>query len=246
MIHRLPTWWLLLLAATASLRAAPADQAVVAAMKIVDTRNYSWTCYVPSTGRALVVREGKANKDGFSMVTFVDPQSPMMRQIARLNDGTVIAFFRGEGNFVFQTSDGWKTGEELPPLGLRRRGAKGGADYWLSVPSPHEELEIIVGSYQDMKLVDGALQGSLSDDGARQLLGSSKTPAVTATGSFKLWVEDGVLTKYLVDLTGTIMTGAPGADAESTPLRRLMLTEIKDVGKTKLDVPDEVRRKLSP
>ncbi len=237
--------WLLVAWLAAPGRAAVTDQAIVAAMKLVDAPNYTWTCYAPSVGRALVVREGKTIKSGYTQVTFVDPQTPMLRQIQRLNDGTVLAIFRGEGNFVFQTNDGWKTGPELPPLGPRRRGTTGGSDYWISITPPHEELEIIVGSYTEMHVDGDAIVGNLSDDGARQLLGSPKAPAVRATGSFKIWIANGVLLRYVTDLAGSILIGPPGEEKESPPTRRLLLIEFKEVGRTNLDLPEEARRKLS-
>ena len=232
------------LTAAITVHAAPTDQAIVAAMKIVDAPNYTWTCSVPSIGRALPVREGKTEKkSGFSVVTFIDPQTPMLRQISRLNDGVVLGVFRGEGNFVFQTSDGWKTGKELPPPGPRRRGA-GGSDYWISIQIPHEELEIIIGSYTEMHVVDGGVTGTLSEDGARQLLGATKAPAVTAAGTFVFEIAGGVLTKYAVDISGTVLIGPPGEEKESAPQRRALLTEFKNVGHTVVDVPAEARQKL--
>jgi hypothetical protein len=235
----------LLIALVASLaRAAPTDQAIVAMMKVVDAPNYTWTCSVPSTGRALIVREGKTEKNGFSVVTFVDPQTPMLRQISRLNDGVVLAVFRGPDDFVFQTSDGWKTGQELPPLGPRRRGTSGGADYWITIQIPHEELEIIVGSYTEMHVVDGGIAGTLSEAGARQLLGGSRAPAVSARGTFGLVINDGTLVRYVVDISGTVLVGDPGHETESPPQRRLLITEIKEVGRTTVDVPAEARVKF--
>lgn len=224
--------------------AGPTDQAVVAAMKIVDAPNYTWTCSTPSAGRALVVREGKTDKNGFSIVTFVDPQTPMLRQISRMNDGVVLAVFRGADDFVFQTSDGWKTGRELPPLGPRRRGRGGDNDYWISIQIPHEELEIIIGSYTEMHVVDDVIAGTLSEDGARQLLGATKAPAVTARGTFNLEIKDGRLTRYAVDITGTVLIGEPGQEKESPPQHRLLITEFKDVGRTTVDVPAEARQKF--
>jgi hypothetical protein len=227
-------------------RADATDQAIVAAMKIVDAPNYAWACYVPSAGRALLVREGKTEKNGFSLVTFIDPQSPMLRQISRLNDGAVVAVFHGPDNFVFQTSDGWKTGPELPPLGPRRRGSASGSDYWIAVQMPHEELEIIVGSYTELHAVKGGVAGTMSEAGARQLLGSTKAPAATASGTFVLGVANGVLSSYALDLTGTVLVGPPGEEKESPPQHRLLITEFKDVGHAVPDVPDEAKLKLAP
>lgn len=226
--------------------AGPTDQAIVAAMKIVEAKNYAWTVSVPSAGRALPVREGKSEKDGFTTVTFIDPQSPMLRQISRLNEGEVKAVFYGSENFVFQTTDGWKNGHELVTLGSRRRVGPRDPDYWISLQSPGEELEIIVGSYTELHEVKGGVAGTLSDDGARQLLGSVKAPAVSATGTFVLALSGGTLAAFVIDLSGTVMTGPPGEEKESPPQRRVLITELKEVGRTKVEVPDEARLKLSP
>ncbi len=241
----LPTVFIFTLTATFA-SAGPTDQAIVATMKLVEAPNYTWSTSVPSTGRVLVVREGKTEKNGYTVVTFVDPQSPMLRLISRLNDGVVTAVFLGSDNFVFQISGSWRTGREIPIPGLRRRGNNASSDYWIFLQAPHEELEIIVGSYTELHVVKGGVAGTLSEDGARQLLGSTKAPAVTAKGAFVLGITNGVLTRYALDLTGTVMIGEPGEEKESPPQHRVLLTEFKDVGRTVFDVPDEAKAKLAP
>lgn len=225
--------------------AGPTDQAIVAAMKIVEAPNYTWTCSVPSAGRTLVVREGKSQKNGFTVVTFVDPQSPMLRLISRLNDGVVTAVFRGSDNFLFQTADGWKDGHELALIATRRRLNPREPDYWISMQTPGEELEVIVGSYTEIHEIKGGVAGTLSDDGARQLLGSVKAPAVRAAGSFIFAVSKGALTGYILELTGTLMVGPPGEEKESPSRHLLLMTELKNVGRTAVEVPDEAKAKLS-
>jgi len=84
-------------------------------------------------------------ENGFTLVTFVDPQSPMLRQISTIDRRVVTAVFRGSDSFVFQPPDGWKTGRELPRSVPGGGGSSGGSDYWISLQSAGEELEIIVG-----------------------------------------------------------------------------------------------------
>jgi hypothetical protein len=226
-------------------RAAPTDQAIVAAMKLVEAKNYAWVTSVPSVGRALPVREGRSAKDGFTRVTFIDPQSPMLRLISRMNDGIVTAVFHGSDRFVFQTADGWKTGADLAQLGQRRR-TRNGPDYWIALQAPHEELEIIVGSYTELHVVKGGVAGTLSEDGARQLLGSTKAPAVRAAGTFGLAISNGVLRYYTLDLTGTVLLDEDGVEKESPPQHRILITELKNAGISPPEVPDEARLKLEP
>jgi len=56
----------------------------------------------------------------------------------------------------------------------------------------------------------------------------------------KFWVKDGVLSKYQYNVQGTMNIG--GNDRE---INRTTTVEIKDVGTTKLTVPDEAKKKLS-
>ncbi len=61
-----------------------------------------------------------------------------------------------------------------------------------------------------------------------------------AKGSVKFWVKDGALTKYEFKLKGSIKFGD-----NDFPVDRTATVEIKDVGTTKVEVPDAAKKKLS-
>jgi hypothetical protein len=63
-----------------------------------------------------------------------------------------------------------------------------------------------------------------------------------AKGSVKFWTKDGMLTKYEYNVQGTVKR--PGSDEEYKS-NRTTTVEIKEVGTTKIDVPAEVKKKLS-
>jgi hypothetical protein len=67
-------------------------------------------------------------------------------------------------------------------------------------------------------------------------------PEVTvsgAKGDLKLWVKDGQVTKIAVHLTGKRSFGDQENDVDQTTT-----TEIKDVGKTKIEVPKDGEKKM--
>lgn len=59
-------------------------------------------------------------------------------------------------------------------------------------------------------------------------------------GNAKFWVKDGVLSKYEFHVEGTVTFN--GNDRE---MNRTTTVEIKDVGTTQVQVPDEAKKKLS-
>jgi len=61
-----------------------------------------------------------------------------------------------------------------------------------------------------------------------------------AKGSVKFWVKDGDLTKYEFNEQGKIM----GRDDNEVTINRTTTVEIKEVGKTKLSLPEEAKKKL--
>jgi hypothetical protein len=56
----------------------------------------------------------------------------------------------------------------------------------------------------------------------------------------KFWLKDGVLTKYEVKVKGTVKWNDNDYENDRTTT-----VEIKDVGKTKLEVPDDAKKKVS-
>jgi hypothetical protein len=61
-----------------------------------------------------------------------------------------------------------------------------------------------------------------------------------AKGSVKFWIKDGALTKYQTKVSGKVEF-----NGESRDMERTTTIEIKDVGKTKIEVPDDAKKKLS-
>jgi hypothetical protein len=64
--------------------------------------------------------------------------------------------------------------------------------------------------------------------------------ASNAKGSVKFWLKDGGLLKYEFKVKGTVKFGDNDVDVD-----RATTVEIKDIGTTKVSVPDEAKKKLS-
>jgi hypothetical protein len=55
----------------------------------------------------------------------------------------------------------------------------------------------------------------------------------------KLWVKDGLLSKYEVKVQGKVSFNGNDRDVDRTTT-----IEIKDIGSTKVQVPDDAKKKL--
>jgi hypothetical protein len=83
----------------------------------------------------------------------------------------------------------------------------------------------------------------LTEEGAKTLLTfrrGGNASVSGAKGSVKYWIKDGVLARYEVKVSGKVTFNDNERDVERTTT-----TEIKDVGTTKVTVPDEAKKKLS-
>ena len=94
------------------LHAGPTENAIVAAMKLSERPNYSWSTTIADDARTYEV-EGKTDQSGFTWM-----RMPMVKVIAerlgRDADPQIEAIFRGSGAYVIRTDRGWKTFKELP------------------------------------------------------------------------------------------------------------------------------------
>ena len=70
--------------------------------------------------------------------------------------------------------------------------------------------------------------------------GAEAPEVADAKGSVKFWLKDGVLSKYEYQVQGKMSFN--GNDVE---INRTTTVAIKDVGSTKVQVPDDVKKKLS-
>jgi hypothetical protein len=241
-------------------RASSTDSAILAAMKLGDQPNYSWTAAVVRDSRSYTI-EGKTLVGSYTQVTVpanlaLPASNPALRgRVGRgSTDSEVVAIFKGDEKHVVETSEGWLTPAEfstLPPAPRtgsgRRRGLVADLPLTFAISQPHEDIGIIIGSSTDLRVDDGGIvSGRLSDTAARLLLlppGQENVAPQQAAGSFKFWISGGMLTRYEVQING-IVSVEIGGSRRLVKTSQTVTTEIKEVGTTKLTVPPEIKAKL--
>jgi len=135
----------------------------------------------------------------------------------------------------------------LPPKPDRKAEPRTYSNLQVAVSLPHDELGVIVSSHDEFKVDGEVVSGTLTDLGAQLLLvrdGQSAISPVRAAGTFKLWLRDGLVTRYQVRLEGVLSIDSP-AGRRDLIVHQHTDTQIKNVGATVFDVPAEARTKLS-
>lgn len=125
----------LALALTApTLRAGPAEQALVAAMKLPEAPNYAWTTVVDDDARSYMIdgKTDRTGKDDLSLV-YMPMVAVVRRRVTRgtsNSENQVTAIYKGNTKLVVEIDDRWKRPDELPeyssPSGYSGRGRSRG------------------------------------------------------------------------------------------------------------------------
>jgi hypothetical protein len=225
--------------AAGTLLAEPKDDVTSAANALRDAANYSWRTTVDAGSNARFrpgPTEGKTEKGGFTMVTMT------------FNDNTSQLVMQGTNAAIKTTDNGWQSSSEamqdnggggFNPAMMMARTAQ-------NFKTPADDAIRLVGLTQNLKAGPDAITGDLTEDGAKTMLtlfrrgGGGNTPTVSnAKGTATFWVTDGKLTKFQSHVTGTVSFNGNDRDVDRTTT-----TEIKDIGTTKVEVPDEAKKKL--
>lgn len=233
---------LALFAAPASFaETAPGDEVKAAAKKLSEAANYSWTTNitVPEGSRWRPgPTSGKTNQDGYSWLS------------STMGDRTIESIVKGDKS-VTRGEAGWQTPEERRSArsaagGGEGRGGRGGRNLE-NFKTPAQQAEELVGKVKELKKDGDAIAGELTEEAVKGLLtmggrrrDGSEAPAPTdAKGSVKFWLKDGALSKMETHVSGKL-----SFNGNEMTIDRKSTTEIKDVGTTTLDVPEDARKKL--
>lgn len=229
--------------AAGSLMAADLKDDVTGAVKsLADTGNYSWTQNTENAGGGFGggTAEGKL-KDGvvYGSRTF--------------GDNTFETVVKGT-NFAMNRGDGWQTAEEMAQNngGGGGGGFRGGGMARFAGMTPTTSVSDVLKGVTELKMDGDAYVGDLTEEGAKALAqpfrgrrggnGGGGPPEVTdAKGSVKFWIKDGKLSRYVFKVTGK----TTDRDQNPVDIDRTTTTEIKDIGKTTISVPDDVLKKIS-
>src|SRR4051812_37563976 len=209
------------------------DEVINAAKKLGDKENYSWktTVVVPESAQFKPgPTEGKTEKDGFTCVkmSFGGNTTELVKK------GDKAAFTNQDGDWQTPADAENDQGPARFMAGLAR-----------NFKAPTAQAADVAGATKELKKEGDVYAGDLTEQGAKELMrfrrGGGNGPEIKdAKGSAKFWIKDGVLSKYEFKVTGSMNFNGNDIDVDRTTT-----VEIKDIGSTKVEVPEGAKKKLS-
>jgi hypothetical protein len=213
---------------------SPTEDITGAAKKLAEKDNYGWrtTVVVPEDAPFKPGPiEGKTQKDGLTLLS--------------------LSFGDNETKAVLKDDKGAATTQEGDWQSLAELAGSEGPGRFLAMmlrnfEAPAAQVTQLAGYAKELKKDGDAYVGDLTEEGAKTLLtfrprGGGEGPTVSnAKGSVKFWLKDGALVKYEFNVKGKVSFNGNDFDQDRTST-----VVIKDVGTTKVTVPDEAKKKLS-
>jgi hypothetical protein len=210
----------------------PQDAVKDAAKSLGSKDNYSWKTTIEFGGNEVGTIQGKTEKGGATFLA-----------MSRGDNGMDAVLKSGKG--VLKLEDGWKLVSEVAEDNDQQGAPRMVARMLQAFKAPAEEAADLAGKTKELKSADGAYSGDLTTDGAKELLrfgrrsGGTPPEVSGAKGSVKFWLKDGALAKYEYSVQGTVTFNGNDRDVD-----RKNTVEIRDVGTTKVTVPEEAAKKL--
>ena len=214
---------------------SPKASVTSAIKSLSDQPNYSWktTVEVPEDSRFRPgPTEGKTEKSGLTYL------------VMHFGDNATDVVLKGKKGAISREGEGWQSLSEL-------EDSQGPMRFFAilirNFKAPAAEARQLVSCTKETKQTEpGVYSGDLTADGVKNLVtwhrpGGGEGPEVSnPSGSVKFWLKDGALTKYQFKVKGTMDFNGNDFD-----LDRTTTVEIKDVGTTKLTVPEAAKSKMS-
>ena len=211
----------------------PKDELSSAVKKIDQASNYSWKNVV-EFGNFTGTTDGKAQKEGAVWLSMA------------FGDNTTEAVRQGSKWAVKTPDQDWQSLTEIEAAA----GTDPGPQRFLirrlqNFKAPGAEAAEMIDKIKEVKKDGDVYSGELTEAGAKDLLSFGPRRAnapepKNAKGSVKIWTKSGALVKYELKLQGTVNFNGEDRDVDRTTT-----VEIKDVGNTKIEVPEPAKKKLS-
>jgi hypothetical protein len=210
--------------------AGPADDVTAAAKKLGGESSYSWH-------QTVVVPEDSQFKPGPT-----DGKTANGMTYVRLSfgDNTTEIFMKGTNAVLSNPDGGWQT---LADLASDDQGpGRFMVGMVRNFRAPAAQATDLAAGAKDLQAKDGVFSSELTPDTAKKMLSFRRNGAgaSNATGTVQFWVANGELTKFEYHVKGTISFNGNDRDID-----RDTTVEIKDVGSTKIEMPDDAK-KLMP
>jgi hypothetical protein len=223
----------LVLAAGTLLAADPKDEVTAATKALADKDNYSWKQTTENAGGGgfgAGAAEGKVEKGGY-----------IWTSREGRNNNTIESVKKGE-KAAIKTQDGWQS---LADLSSEQGRGRGMAMMLRTLRAPAAQVLDILPKMKDVKKDGDVYSGDLTEEGAKAQLtfggrrGGNGPDISGAKASAKFWLKDGVLSKYELKVQGTVSFNGNDRDIDRTTT-----VEIKNVGSTKITVPDDAKKAM--
>jgi hypothetical protein len=209
------------------------DEVSSAAKKLADQKNYSWKSTV-EFGNFTGTTEGKITKEGVTCLSM------------SFGDNTTEAYLKGDKGAVKAPDQDWQSVEELAAAA----GTEPGPRQFLvrrlkNFKAPADDVTGILEKTKEVKKEGEVYSAELTEAGAKEMLSLGGRRAngpepKNAKGSVKFWIKDGMLSKYQTKLEGTM-----NFNGEERDVDRTTTLEIKDLGTTKIEIPEAAQKKMS-
>lgn len=214
--------------------ASPKDEIKNAIEHLGGQANYSWISTSQSEPGSTITRqgptEGQTELNGLTHFRFT------------LEGNSVEAAFQGAKS-VIKTESAWESSRDL--TGERQWVAR----RLQAFKRPHEEAAELWKSVKSFRRDKGdTYSGDLTQEGVKALLlARSRDESMArvppgAKGAVKFWIKNGVLAKYEYNLRGKIILTD---HQQEFNINRTTAVEVKDVGSTKVQIPDDAKNKLN-
>jgi len=211
---------------------SPKDDVTSAAKKLGDSANYTWrtTVVVPEDAQFKPgPTDGKTEKGGLTFVKL------------SFGDNTAEFVKKGESAALTSPDGGWQS---LTNVDSSEGPGRFMVGMVRNYKTPDAQAVQLAGAAKDLKKDGDVYSSDLTEDGAKAMMtfGGRRGNGPTITnpsGSVKFWVKDGVLTKFEFKVKGSMSFNGNDVDVD-----RDTTIEIKDVGTTKMDAPDEAKKLL--
>jgi hypothetical protein len=165
---------------------------------------------------------GKLEKGGVTFVTL------------NFGDNTTKIFMKGGQSAISNPDGGWLSAKELE----NDEGPGRFISFLVrEFKSPSAQSEELAGTAKELKLDGDVISGDMTETGARSQFrfGTVTNPK----GWVKFWIKNGLLVKYESKITGKADFNGNEFDVD-----RDTTVEITDVGTTKVEVPEDAKKKL--
>jgi hypothetical protein len=216
----------------------PKDELLAAVNKLAESPNYSWITKVEG-GYFGGVGEGRTEKNGATRIA------------VNLGDDTYDVIVRG-GKAAAKGIGGWASAAELA-RDAEDEGMNFSTERFLvatiaNFKTPAAQAKELCEGLQSVGKSGDAFSADVSPDVITRLLSllrrrsigdSPKVEVKDQVGSLKCWVRDGLLAKMELHLQGTVKF-----NNNERKIDRTATTEIKNVGQTKVEVPEDAKGKL--